>query len=68
MQTIVADPRTAEAASELIDTFGEEAAYVAANRADISREKGNALGFCHWRQVERLILVLGTEHIHGSVH
>lgn len=68
MQQIVADPKTAQAAHELMSMFGEEAACEAAIRADTSRDKGNALGFCHWRQVERLILVLGTQHVHGSVH
>ena len=68
MPPIIADPKTAEAASELMAAFGAEAAYVAANRADASRDKGNALGFCHWRQVERFILVLGTQHVHGSLH
>lgn len=68
MHQIVADPRTARAAHELIDSFGKEAAFEAAARADASRDKGNALGFCHWRQVERLIVVLGTQQILGSVH
>jgi len=68
MPAIIANPKTAHAASELMAAFGCEAACEAAVRADASRDRGNALGFCHWRQVERLILVLGTEHIHGSVH
>lgn len=68
MHPIVADPRTAQAARELLSAFGPEAACEAAIRADASRDKGNALGFCHWRQVERLILILNTEHILGSVH
>ena len=66
--SIIADPRTAQAASDLMTAFGTEAVYEAATRADASRDKGNALGFCHWRQVERFILVLGTKHIQGSVH
>lgn len=68
MPPIVTDSTTARAARDLIDTFGEVAAFEAAARADYSRDKGNTLGFCHWRQVERFILVLGTERILGSVH
>lgn len=68
MQSIATDSTTAQAARELINTFGEVAAFEAAARADASRDKGNYIHFCHWRQVERFILVLGTERILGSVH
>lgn len=68
MQNIATDSHTASAARELIDSFGDVAAYEAAARADASRDKGNALGFCHWRQVERFILILSAERILGSVH
>lgn len=68
MHDIVASSTTARAARELMTNFGEGAAFEASARADASRDKGNALGFCHWRQVERLILILGTQQILGSVH
>ena len=68
MQNIATDSATAHAARELITSFGEIAAFEAAARAESSRNKGNAIGFCHWRQVERFILILSAERILGSVH
>lgn len=55
-------------ASELIERYGEEAALQAAVRAASSRDAGNVLRFCHWRQIERMIEALNCEEIRGSVH
>ena len=55
-------------ASELIDRFGEEAAGEAAARAEQSRDDGNVVRFCHWRQIERVIAALSSEEVRGSVH
>ncbi len=55
-------------ASELIERYGEEAALQAAVRAASSRDAGNVLRFCHWRQIERVIAVLGREDIQGTIH
>lgn len=55
-------------ASDLIDRYGEEAALEAAARADRSRDDGNVLRFCHWRQIERVILTLSSEEARGTVH
>ena len=55
-------------ASELIERYGEEAALQAAVRAANSRDAGNVLRFCHWRQIERMIAALGSEEIRGSIH
>ena len=33
-------------ASDLIESYGEEAAFVAASRAERSRDEGNVAGFC----------------------
>lgn len=52
----------------LIATFGEAAGFEALARADRSRDLGNALHFCRWRQIERLIGVLGTPRAPGAVH
>lgn len=55
-------------ASELIERYGEEAALQAAVRAASSRDAGNVLRFCHWRQIERVIAALGREDIQGTIH
>jgi hypothetical protein len=55
-------------ASELIDRFGDEAAVEAAARAERSRDAGNVLHFCHWRQIERVIETLSSDEVRGTVH
>jgi hypothetical protein len=52
----------------LIAVFGDAAGFEALARADRSRDLGNAIHFCRWRQIERLIGLLGTESAHGAVH
>ncbi len=55
-------------ASELLETFGEAAGIEAAARADLSRNAGNVMRFCHWRQIERVIAALSSEEVRGTVH
>ena len=55
-------------ASELMDRFGPDAAFEAAARAERSRDVGNLLHFCHWRQIERVIQSLSSDEVHGTVH
>jgi hypothetical protein len=55
-------------ASELIDRFGEEAGLEAATRAERSRDAGNVLHFCHWRQIERVIATLSSDEVVGTIH
>ena len=55
-------------ASELIDRFGAFAAPEARLRADRSRDLGNVIHFCRWRQIERMIDMLGDPTVAGSVH
>lgn len=55
-------------ASELMDRFGEEAGLEAAARAERSRDVGNVLHFCHWRQIERVIETLASDEVRGSIH
>jgi hypothetical protein len=57
-----------EDAAELIRMFGDDAAIEAAARAERSRDNDNLLGFCHWRQIERVILSLACEDVLGTVH
>jgi hypothetical protein len=60
-------PALADAA-ELIDRFGDNAGLEAAVRAEESRDAGNVVRFCHWRQIERVIVTLSSAEVMGSVH
>lgn len=55
-------------ASELIDRFGDDAGFEAAARAERSRDEGNVVRFCHWRQIERVIATLSDAEARGTVH
>jgi hypothetical protein len=52
----------------LIAAFGPAAVIEAQARAARSRDLGNAFHFCRWRQIERLIDLLGVESPVGAVH
>ena len=58
MSVYLPDRSAAADAAELMARFGDYAASEAAARADRSRELGNVIHFCRWRQIERLILLL----------
>ena len=55
-------------ASELLDSHGEFAAVEAAQRASRSRDLGNVVHFCRWREVARMIDMLSDEQVDGSLH
>jgi hypothetical protein len=55
-------------AVSLVEEYGSDAPLAAAMRAIQSRERGNVLKFCHWRQIERLTALLASNNIEGSVH
>ena len=55
-------------ASDLIEHFGQDAAIEASIRAERSRDDGNVTRFCHWRQIERVILTLCSDEVRGTVH
>ena len=55
-------------ASELIDRYGDDAGFEAAMRVERSRDLGNVVRFCHWRQIERVIAALATDEVRGTVH
>ena len=55
-------------AAELISHFGDHAASEARRRAGRSRDLGNVIHFCRWREVERMIGTLGLEEGAGLVH
>ena len=62
------DRASYEAAATLIENFGAYAADEAAARAERSRELGNVIHFCQWRQVERVIAFLSDAHPSGLIH
>ena len=45
-------------AEGLIAQFGQAAAQNAASRAARSRDLGNVVHYCRWRQVERIVAAL----------
>ena len=55
-------------AEMLMRSFGHEAGLEAAERAESSRNIGNALQFCRWRQIERLIVLLSVARVNGTIH
>ncbi|MDI1295483.1 MAG: hypothetical protein PSY12_06290 [bacterium] len=55
-------------ATELMARFGDNAGYEAAALADRSRDLGNHIHFCHWRQIERLIVLLSCGQTLGTIH
>ena len=64
----VADRAVLSDATDLIACYGLEAALEAAARADHSRDLGNVVHFCRWRQIERLVIVLSEQSAPGTVH
>lgn len=62
------DRREVAEAAELIRQFGEDAGGEAAARADRSRDRGNHIHFCRWRQIERLVVLLSIPRAVGTVH
>ena len=69
MDTLYINDRMALAdAALLLETYGDDAGFEAAARAEASRGKGNVLKFCHWRQIERVIVTLSDREVRGTVH
>jgi hypothetical protein len=64
----VADRALVADATDLMAHFGGDAAFEAAARADRSRDLGNVVHFCRWRQVERLVVLLSEDEATGTVH
>lgn len=55
-------------ASALLEQYGDNAGLEAAVRAESSRDAGNVTRFCHWRQIERVIVTLSEQEVRGTVH
>jgi hypothetical protein len=55
-------------AQALMENYGKTAGIEAADRAEASRNIGNHIQFCRWRQIERLIIMLSVHTTLGTVH
>jgi hypothetical protein len=62
------EPRDVVEAETLMTRFGAEAGIEAAERAIKSRNVGNHLHYCRWRQIERLIIMLSVHTTLGTIH
>lgn len=65
---VILDRNMVDGATDLIDGFGIGAEREAAIRASDSRDRGNMLHFCRWRQIERIVAVLNDDTVEGTVH
>jgi hypothetical protein len=64
----IADRAAALDAARLIDDHGGDAGARAAARAALSRDRGNVVHFCRWRQIERLIAVMTDANSEQTRH
>ncbi|MFZ5747209.1 MAG: hypothetical protein ACOY45_06070 [Pseudomonadota bacterium] len=64
----LADRGQVSDAADLIRHYGDDAGYEAAARADRSRDLGNHIHFCRWRQIERLIVLMSLPRPVGTIH
>jgi hypothetical protein len=64
----LADAQQVAEAADLIATFGEQAPVEAAIRAGHMRDIGNHVHFCRWRQTERLVALMTSAEVLGTVH
>jgi len=65
---LLVDRRSYDDAASLIEIYGDHAGLEAAQRADRSRDLGNQIHFCHWRQIERMVVLLSVDQTIGPVH
>jgi hypothetical protein len=68
LQHSVFEPAAFTEAAQLIERFGAHAGSEAALRADRSRDLGNVVHFCRWREVARMIELIRDEAVTGPVH
>ena len=57
-----------EDACLLLSRYGETAGIEASDRAEAARARGNHIHFCHWRQIERLLVILSIDQSIGTIH
>ncbi|QLC20972.1 hypothetical protein HFP51_01480 [Parasphingopyxis sp. CP4] len=62
------DPDAVNDAAELMAEYGVMAAAEASARANRSRDKGNIIHFCRWRQIVRLVEWMEDAEAERTVH
>jgi hypothetical protein len=67
-EVYLADGSAAADAAELIQRYGVHAASEADCRAKRSRNLGNVIHYCRWRQIERMIAAMGATTAGGTIH
>lgn len=68
LQPFVADHASALDALALLTDFGPRATGEAGARAERSRDRGNVVSFCRWRQIERLLAVMHNGAVASTHH
>jgi hypothetical protein len=66
--SLLADRAAFLDATDLISEHGPYAAMEAVARADRSRDQGNVLLFCRWRQAARAVAMVAGERVIGAIH
>lgn len=66
--SLYVEPRDVSEAQKLMTHFGNEAGMEASERAEASRNMGNHLQYCRWRQIERLVIMLSLQCSIGTLH
>lgn len=62
------DTRALREAEDLMALMGADAEEEAIARADRSRDVGNHIAFCRWRQIGRLIAFLAEDEAPPTTH
>ena len=53
-------------AALLLETYGDDAGFEAAARAEDARDKDNVHRFCHWRQIEAQFTKFAPIHLRAG--
>lgn len=67
-QTLSLDSADIGDAMDLLTRFGEHAVVEAAIRAADSRDRGNIVLFCRWRQVGRFLSAIDAAEVPATLH
>lgn len=67
-QFYIPDREAVSDAAKLVEEFGLLAGQEAAARANKSREKGNVVHFCRWRQIKRFVEWMDSGGAASSLH
>lgn len=60
--------QTYDEACQMLEYFGDAAGVEAQERAETARSVGNHIHFCHYRQIERLLVIMNMDFCIGTLH